>query len=125
MIPMPVCRDVMRDVFVNWSNVFAGFVSRAIAGRRAHSIMRREAFVVSGSMRFISFAARACKKLLLAPESHRHQARHVERGASRGNRSDQPDEPAERDIRRLRCFPENLVLGPEAAERNDAADRRS
>src|SRR5689334_13524650 len=32
LLRVPVCRDVMSDVFVNWSNVLAGFVSWTIAG---------------------------------------------------------------------------------------------
>src|SRR5215212_1653416 len=32
VIIMPVCRYVMGNVFMNWSNVLAGLVSRAISG---------------------------------------------------------------------------------------------
>ena len=60
---------------------------------------------------------------VLFPEDHRHQARHVERRARRGDRSNQPDDPTERDICRRGGVPQDL-FGPEAAERNDAADRQ-
>ena len=36
----------------------------------------------------------AVKKSFFAPESHRHQTRHVKRRAGRGDRSDDPHEPA-------------------------------
>lgn len=44
---MSVSCYVMGDVFVNWSNMLAGFVSRTIAGRETHRVMLREALVVS------------------------------------------------------------------------------
>src|SRR6185369_892170 len=88
MFAMPVCRDVMRGVFMHWSNVFAWFVSRTIACRRKHRIVRRESLVVGGGVRFVSLAAGAAEKSLLAPERHRHETRHVERGAGSGDRAD-------------------------------------
>src|SRR5215212_8976993 len=124
MSAMPVSRGVMHHVFMHWSNVFAGLVSRPITGCGISRIVLSQALVVSGGVRFVGFTARGCfEKSLAAPERQRHQACHVERGTCRGDRADQPDEPAERDVRSQSCIPEYLVLGPEAAERNDAADR--
>lgn len=39
--------NVMRDVFVNWSNMLAWFVPWTIAGAWIHGIVLRESFVVS------------------------------------------------------------------------------
>ena len=39
--------DVMSDIFVNWSNVLAGFVPRPIAGRETDSVVLGETLVVS------------------------------------------------------------------------------
>src|SRR5688500_12089875 len=114
-ISMSVCGYVMRDVFVYWSNMFTRHVSRAIACRRMCSIVRSQALVVRGSVRFVCLATRLppFEKTFLAPERHRHQARHVKRGAGRGDSANQPDEPAQRNGSCLRCVPENLVFGPE------------
>src|ERR1044072_3947105 len=124
MFAMTVSRDVMRHVFVYWSNVFAGLVSRAISGGGERSVVLRQAFVVSRSVCFVSLATGwRFEEFLLAPERHRHQSRHVKSGTRGGNRADQPDDPAERNVRRRCCVPEYFVFGPETAERNDAADR--
>src|SRR5689334_20341137 len=96
MFAMSVSGDVVRRVFVYWSNVLAGLVSRAIAGRGKGGVVLGQTFVVRRSVCFIGFAARAFEKSLLAPERQRHQTRHVERGARRRDRADQPDDPAER-----------------------------
>src|ERR1051325_5914702 len=122
LVRVSVCGNVMRDVFVDWSNMLSGFVPRAIAGRRTQRIVRGHPFVVSGSVCFVGLTTSAGEKSFLAPERHRHQARHVERSARGRDRADQPYEPAERDVRSRSCLPENLVFGPETAERNDAAD---
>src|SRR5262245_50225303 len=49
-------------------------------------------------------------KSLLTPERHRHQARHVERGAGRRNRPNQPNQPAEWNLGRRGSVPKYLVL---------------
>ena len=84
--------------------------------------MRCQPFIVSGSVRFVGFTTSAAEKSFFAPERHRHQARHVERGASGGDRADQPHEPTERNVRSRGSLPENLVFGPEAAKRNNSAN---
>ena len=57
MFTVTVTRDVMRRVFVHWSNVFPRLVARAIAGRGKSSVVRGEAFVVSRSVCLVSFTA--------------------------------------------------------------------
>src|SRR5215204_7820729 len=124
MSAMPASRRVMRHVFMHWSNVFAGLVSRSITGCGISGIVLSQALVVSSGVRFVGFTAGGCfEKSLAAPERQRHQPCHVERSTRRGDRADEPDEPAERDVRSQSCIPEYLVLGPETTERNDAADR--
>src|SRR5437016_6181814 len=63
-------------------------------------------------------------KILLTPKRHRHQTRHIKRGASRGDRADDPQQPADGNLTGGSRAPEDLVLGPETAERNDAANRQ-
>src|SRR6266850_8573571 len=41
---------------------------------------------------------RSVEKFLLAPECHRYQTRHVKRGAGRCDRSDNPHQPANRNV---------------------------
>src|SRR6185503_9055074 len=109
MLTMPVCGDVMRDVFMHWSNVLAGLVSRAIFGWWTSGVMRRHAFRVGGGVCFFGFAARRLfKKALLAPEPYRHQARHVRRRSRCGYLADQADKPAERDVEDRGRVPEDL-----------------
>jgi hypothetical protein len=40
LMRVSVRSDVMRNVFVYWSNMFARLVSRAIAGGRARGVVR-------------------------------------------------------------------------------------
>src|SRR6266404_2688175 len=61
-------------------------------------------------------------KIFFAPESHGHQTRHIERGAGRGNRADDPQQPSNGNVSSRNSPPENLIFGPEATKRNDAAD---
>src|SRR5215203_3186148 len=123
LVRVTVRANMVRNVFVNWSNMFSRLVSRTIAGGWKCRVVRRESFVVSRSVCFVSLATCSREKSFLAPERHRHQARHVKRGASRGDRADYPDKPAERNVCRRSRIPKNFVFGPEPAERNDAADR--
>ena len=76
------------------------------------------------ALRVQACARDGVEKPLLAPESHRHQTRHVKRRAGRGDRSDDPNQPADRNVSGRRRAPENFIFGPETAERNDAADRQ-
>jgi hypothetical protein len=46
LMRVSVCRDVMRYIFVNWSNMLTGFVPWTIAGAWIHSIVLCEALVV-------------------------------------------------------------------------------
>ena len=46
-VRVPVRCEVMRDVFVNWSNVLAGFVPWTITRRETHSVVLGESLVVS------------------------------------------------------------------------------
>src|ERR1051326_6488145 len=121
---VPMRGHVMRDVFVYWSDMLAGFMAQTVAGRRQHRIVLRESFVVSRRVRFVGFTAGVTfEKTLATPKRHRHQSRHEERGTDGGNRADQPDEPTERNLRCRRSVPQDFVFGPETAERNHAADR--
>ena len=47
MITVSVRCDVMCNVFVNWSNMLAGFVSWTISGRWEYSIVLGQSLVVS------------------------------------------------------------------------------
>ena len=47
MITVPVRCDVVCDIFMYWSNMFAGFVPWPIAGRWTQSIVLGESLVVS------------------------------------------------------------------------------
>src|SRR5688500_20081846 len=106
---------------VDGSNMLARSVSRASSRCRCVSVMRCVAFVVGGSMRFIRFTARAMlEEPLLTPEGHRHQTRHVERRARRRDRTYQPYQPTEGNVRRRGRIPSNLVFGPKPAQWNDA-----
>src|SRR5215207_2097413 len=101
---MSVSGNVMRHVLVHWSNVLAGFVSRAISGSGVSRVVRGQTFVVGSSVCLVGFTTRGSfEKSLAAPEGHRHQSRHVKRRARRGDRADQPDEPAEGDMRGRGC----------------------
>src|SRR6267378_495436 len=60
----------------------------------------------------------------LSPKCHSHQPGHVKRRAGGSDCSYQPKYPAMRDEGRRDGVPEDLIFGPEAAERNDAADRQ-
>src|SRR5512144_1292057 len=116
-VSMTVCVVVYR------SNMFSGLMTRTVAGGIEHSVMPSESFIVSRCMCFISFTACGLvEESFLAPEGHRHQASHIKRSARRGDGPDQPDEPTEGDVRGRGCIPEDLVLGPKTAERNNAAD---
>ena len=64
------------------------------------------------------------EKPLFAPKRQGHQTRHVKRGAGCCNRSHDPNNPAHRNKSGRGRAPENLVFGPEAAKRNDAANRQ-
>src|SRR5215213_10943402 len=125
MIAMPVGGDVMRRVFVHWSHVLARFMSGAISGCGVSRVVLSQTFVVGRRVRLVGFTTRArFEKSLASPERHRHESRHVKRSTRRCDRADQPDEPAERDMRGRGSVPEYFVFGPETAERNDAADRK-
>src|SRR5947207_9663517 len=77
--------------FMNWSNMFAGLMSRTIAGSKLDRVMRLLAFRISERVRLVGFAARRrFQEFLAAPERHRHQAGHVE---SRTRCGDRPDDP--------------------------------
>ena len=89
MLTMPVRGDVMRDVFMHWSNMFAWFVPWTISSRWQRRVVWRVAFVISGGVSFVGFTA--CgrfEKSLFAPERHGHQPRHVKRGAGGGDGAD-------------------------------------
>jgi hypothetical protein len=58
LMRVSVCRDVMRYIFVNWSNMLTGFVPWTIAGRWKHGIVLRKSLVISRSMRFVCLTAR-------------------------------------------------------------------
>jgi hypothetical protein len=47
VLAVPVSGDMMPDVFVDWSNMLTGFVSRAISGGCVSRIVLGQAFVVS------------------------------------------------------------------------------
>ena len=66
---VPVRGDVMRCVFVYWSNMFTGLVSWPIAGRRTRGVVWSKAFVVRGSMRFVCLTTRSFEDptLLIQP----------------------------------------------------------
>src|ERR1043166_318595 len=74
-------------------------------------------YFVFGRMRVLR-----SEKFFFAPESHRHQARHVKRGAGRGDGPHQPNNPTHGNMSRRGGVPKNFVFRPETAERNNAAD---
>src|SRR5260370_10097107 len=73
-------------------------------------------------VRLVSGSVFMRTELLFSPERHRHQTRHVERSARCGNRTDDPEQPSDRNLVSRSGAPQNFVFRPEAAERNDAAD---
>ena len=46
VVNVTVRSDMMRHIFMYWSNVLADLVTRAVAGRRKHGVVLRQAFVV-------------------------------------------------------------------------------
>src|SRR2546423_9888736 len=111
------------NIFVNWPNVLARFMSRSITSRRQNGVVLLQPFCKSVRVSFVCFtSSRFFPKPLIAPESHRNEPRHVKGSACRRNRRDQPEHPAVWNKRSRSRIPQNLVFRPEAAERNDAAD---
>src|SRR5262245_59953730 len=107
------------------SDVCTWLMTRTISCRGQDRVVRCQPLVEGRRVRFICFSA--ClffKKSFFAPEGHRHQARHVEGSAGGRDGADKPDQPAKVNVISRRRLPENLILGPEAAERNDAANRQ-
>src|SRR5437773_11225232 len=87
--------DIERGMFVrgfmNWSNMFARLMPRTIAGRKLDRVMRLFAFRIRERMRFIGLSARRrLQEFLATPESHHHQAGHVESRTRCGDRADDP-----------------------------------
>src|SRR5436190_16055522 len=88
-------RQMFLGGFVNRTDMFARFMSRTIAGRFHSRIVRLGANCECMRMSFVSFASREfLSKLLTSPESHRHEPRYIKGGASRGDRADDPEQPA-------------------------------
>src|SRR6476661_1431660 len=97
MTSMP--RLMSRDVFMNCTNMFPWFMTRPISRGFQDSVVAGQAFVISGSVCFISFATRRpVQKFFFPPERHRHETRHVERCARCRNGANQPDEPAHGNV---------------------------
>src|SRR5258705_4691675 len=87
--------------------------------------MLSQTFVVGGSVRLVSFAAGLLlEESFFTPERHCHQTRHVEGRTSRGDGTNQPNNPAVGNVSGRCCFPENFILRPESAKGNNAADSK-
>src|SRR5512132_3876712 len=85
--------------------------------------MPGQTFVESGSVGFVGFTTSGWfEKFLFAPESHRHQARHIKRRAGGSDGSHDPNYPTHGNMSCRGGIPEYFIFGPKTAERNDAAD---
>ncbi len=81
---------------VRRADALFGAVVRAVADRRRRGLVRRLAVGVALRVRLVGLPARGhFEEALLAPEGHRHQARHVEGRAGGGDGRDEPEQPAE------------------------------
>src|SRR3954447_25164309 len=105
--------------------MIAGFVMWAITSGILLRIMGLYSFIKCRCVSLVSFsAAVTAEKSFFSPESHRHQARHIKSSTDGSERGYQPKDPAEWNVSCAGSIPENFVFGPEAAERNDSANRQ-
>src|SRR6266446_5327230 len=86
---------------------------------------RRRRMIVGNSIAFMLEAVlMGLPEVFFSPESHGHQPRHIKRGARRRNCSDNPQQPSNGNVSSRNSPPQNFILRPETAERNDAANRQ-
>src|SRR5262249_13720546 len=100
LIACIVCTHVLARPMI-WTIVHRGY-------RR---IVRKQLFIVSGCVGFVSFASSVnLAESLFAPECQSHQSRHVKSGDSSSRKAGGPkDHSAGKDARR-ECLPQNLVF---------------